>query len=85
MSETVVCESKFADKNIFQILIFAALYLFLIFTAQSWIATFISYYQTYIIKKEKPSTLDFLLLSLVLTSILVIAIYLIRPTLPLFK
>jgi hypothetical protein len=85
MSETVICGSKFADKNISQILIFAVLYLFFIFIAQSWIATFTSYYQTYIIKKETPSTFDFLLLSLVLTTIFVVTIYLIRPTLPLFK
>jgi Na+/melibiose symporter-like transporter len=72
-------------KSIFLIIIYAILYLFLIFTAQSWIATFNSYYQQYIIKKEKPSSQDLLILSLILTIIFVFAVYFTRPRLPLFK
>ncbi len=73
------------NKNIFQIIVFAAIYLFLIFTAQSWIATFNAYYQQYVIKKEKVTAQDLLILSAILSIILIVAIYFIRPTLPLFK
>jgi hypothetical protein len=40
------------EKSVVQIIVIATLYLFLIFTAQSWIATFNSYYQTYILKRH---------------------------------
>lgn len=73
------------DKSVVQIIVFATLYLFLIFTAQSWIATFNSYYQTYILKKEKPDTIDLFLLSVILTTFLIIVIYLVRPRPALFK
>jgi hypothetical protein len=77
--------SESEDKSILFIIIYAALYLFLIFTAQSWITTFNEIYQKYIIKKEKPSVGDFLMLSVILSTIFVIAVYLVQPRLPLFK
>lgn len=58
---------------------------FLFFTAQSWIATFTAYYQKYVIRKEKPSPSDFLILSAILSIILIVVIYITRPTLPFFK
>lgn len=73
------------DLNLLQIIVFIGIYLFIIFTAQSWIAAFTGYYQKYVIKKEKPEPQDFLVLSLILTVILVVAIYWIHPRLPLFK
>lgn len=73
------------NHNIFQIVIYVLLYLLFIFIAQAWITTFIGYYQKYVIKKKEPDPQDFLILSILLTSIFVIAVYLIRPMLPLFK
>lgn len=73
------------DKTLTQIIIFALLYLLLIFTAQSWISTFNSYYQKYIIKKEKLNSYDYLVLSIILTIFLIFVVYMVKPRPPLFK
>jgi Na+/melibiose symporter-like transporter len=73
------------NPNIIQIVIYALLYLLFIFVAQIWISTFIGYYRKYIVKKEELEPEDFLVMSLIFTSIFIFAVYIIRPTLPLFK
>lgn len=71
--------------GVIRIIIYVILYLLFIFIAQSWISTFIAYYNKYVIRKEKPEPKDLFILSLALTIIFIILVYLLKPTLPLFK
>ena len=72
-------------QHIARIVVYALLYLLLIFISQAWITTFIGYYRKYVIKKKELEPEDFLVMSIILTLTFIIAVYAIRPTLPLFK
>lgn len=73
------------NTSITKIILYLVLYLFLIFIAQAWIATFLELYRQNVIRKEQPTVLDLFTMSLIFTTAFIIFVWIIHPTLPLFK